>query len=152
MKKIITFLLCVTFISNSCTKDKGKGSVVSTHMDISYQDKSGNDLLNPQTPGYYDASNIHVYKIVNGIKKEINNPMMDSPRDFFIYKEKEDSVYYLRIFLDNPTYLQLNQNTTDTMTCEIDHSNDNLILKKFWVNGKLYWIDIQGLQMITIVK
>ena len=152
MKKISIILISITFFSVSCTKDKGNGMIVSTNMDISYLDKSGNDLLDPNTTGYYSPSNMHVFKIVDGVKKEINNPMMQFPKDFLIYKNDSLKRYFLRIFLDNPTYLQLNQNTTDTMTCEIDNSNGNKILKKFSDNGKLYWDNNLKPQRITIIK
>jgi len=153
MKKILIILVSVTLsLNNSCKKDPVKGAIVSTYMDISYQDKSGNDLLDAKTPGYYSSSNIHVYKMVNGVKTEVNNSMMDSPHDFFIFKEKSDSLSYLRIFLNNPTYLELNKNTIDTITCDIEKTNGNTLLKKFWYNGQLYWDNIAKPQVITIIK
>ncbi len=152
MKKISIILISIALFSNSCTKDKGNGMIVSTNMDISYLDKSGNDLLDPSTPGYYSPNNMHVFKMVDGVKKEVNDPMMQSPKDFLIYKNDSLKRYFLRIFLDNPTYLQLNLNTTDTMICEIDRSNGNKILKKFSYNGVIYWDNIQKEQRITIIK
>jgi hypothetical protein len=152
MKKILIILMGVTLLNNACTKDPGKEALVSTYMDISYLDKSGNDLLNPKTPGYYSVSNIHVYKMVNGVKTEVNNALMDSPHDFQIYKNDSLNRYYLLLYLDNPTYLQLNQNIIDTITCDIEKSNGNTLLKKLWYNRKLCWVDTLGFHLITITK
>jgi hypothetical protein len=121
-------------------------------MEISYQDLAGKDLLDSNTAGYYNVGNFHVFKMVNGVKTEVAHYMMDYPHDFFIFKEETLNKYYIRVFLDNPTYLQLNQNTEDTLTCDIEKSNGNTLLKKFWYNGVLYWDDIRNPQRITIIK
>ncbi|MDP4290532.1 MAG: hypothetical protein Q8908_05575 [Bacteroidota bacterium] len=152
MKKILIVLISATLLNSSCIKDNGKSLTDSTYMEISYQDKSGNDLLNSQTQGYFDASNIHVFKMVDGIKKEVNRPMADYPHDFLIFKDETINRYYIRVFLDNPTYLQLSQNTMDTLTCEIYKSHGNRGIKNFYYNGKLYWDDVSKPQRITIIK
>lgn len=153
MKKNLIILIFITLLlNNACKKEPAKNAIISTYMFISYQDKSGNDLLDSNTPGYYSAGNIHIYKMVNGVKTEVNHPTADSPHDFSIYKDDSLNRYYLLLYLDNPSYLQLNQNTIDTITCDIEQSNGNILLKKFWYNGQLYWNDLANPQRITIIK
>lgn len=154
MKKTLSILilLSLTLLINSCAKNGDKSTLVSTYMEISYQDLAGKDLLDSNTAGYYNVGNFHVFKMVNGVKTEVAHYMMDYPHDFFIFKEETLNKYYIRVFLDNPTYLQLNQNTEDTLTCDIEKSNGNTLLKKFWYNGVLYWDDIRNPQRITIIK
>ena len=152
MKKIFILLLSFTLTNNSCIKDNGNSVYDSTYIEISYQDKSGNDLLDSKTPGFFDVNNFHVFKIFDGVKMEVNHGSADFPQDFLIFKEETLNRYYIRVFLDNPTYLQLNQNTMDTLTCEIYHSHGNSGIKNFYYNGKLYWDDVSKPQRITIIK
>lgn len=154
MKKAlnILILLSLTLLISACTKFSDRSTTVSTFMEISYQDSAGKDLLDPNTPGYYNSANFHVFKMDNGVKTEVAHYMMDYPHDFLIFRHTELNRYYMRIFLDQLTYIQLNQHTEDTLTSEIDYSHGNSLLKKFWYNGKLYWDDIRYPQRITIIK
>ena len=152
MKKILFILLSAILLINACGKDTGKGVLDESYMEISYQDLAGKDLLDSNTAGYYNVGNFHVFKMVNGVKTEVAHYMADYPHDFLIFKEETLNKYYIRVFLDNPTYLQLNQNTEDTLTCDIEKSNGNTLLKKFWYNGKLYWNDNRYPKRITIIK
>jgi hypothetical protein len=111
----------------------------------------GNDLLNPSFQNYFSPSNIHIYSLVNGVKNSINNARMEYPQDYMIYKNDSLNLYFLRVFLASDTLLlQLNQSITDTLTCIIDDSNGNVILKKAWYNGTLIWGG--GYPTVTIVK
>ena len=137
----------------NCKKEPGKGVVVSTYMNITYIDNAGRDLLDPSTPNYFSASGIHVFNFVKGIKKEVYHTNYDLPQNFNIYKSdplKNNSM--MLSFETDTTLLQLNQSTTDTITCIIDKSNGSWILKKVWYNGDLKWDDLMLPQETTIVK
>jgi len=126
--------------------------VVTTSIDIAYNDSFGNDLLNESTQNYFSKNNIHVYTIINGVKTDVYNNMMDYPRDFLIYKNIELNNYFIRFFLESDTVLvQLNQNTTDTIISTVDKSNGNEILRKLWYNGSLKW-EFGVAPVITILK
>jgi hypothetical protein len=141
-------LLCLV----NCKRESAKSTIVSTSIDIAYKDAFGNDLLNVSNQNYFSKDNIHVYTIINGVKTDVYNNMMDYPRDFLIYKNDELNGYFIRFFLESDTVLvQLNQNTTDTIISLIDKSNGNQILRKLWYNGSLKW-EFGVEQVITIVK
>jgi hypothetical protein len=146
----IAFMVIMIFtLCNCVSKEPLMDSAI---MDIAYKDKSGNDLLNSSTQNHYSADNIHIFNVTNGIKKEVYHVTIDDSQPFFIYKEDLLSEYFLRFyFATDTTLLQLNQTTTDTLTCVIDKSNGRL-LKKLWYNGVLKWDDTMSSQMVTIIK
>ena len=76
---------------------------------------------------------------------------MDSPYDYMIYKNSELNQYYIRVFLHDTTYLRLNETEEDTITCTIDYTKGNEILKKLWYNGVLKY-DSPVAHVITIIK
>ena len=153
MKSLL--VLCTTVILLcliNCKRESGKAIVVTTSIDIAYNDSFGNDLLNESTQNYFSKNNIHVYTIINGVKTDVYNNMMDYPRDFLIYKNIELNNYFIRFFLESDTVLvQLNQNTTDTIISTVDKSNGNEILRKLWYNGSLKW-EFGVAPVITILK
>lgn len=151
MKKLLLFLVMVPFLFSNCKKDPKQSVVVSTYIDIAYKDNLGVDLLNPSIANYFSPTNIHVFTLVDGVKKEVNNPMMDYPHDYLIYKNDSLNLYFIRVFLHDTTILQLNQTITDEITCTIDKSNGNEIIRKLWYNGILKW-EYPVAQVITIVK
>lgn len=136
----------------NCNKDSNNNSiVVSTYIDIAYNNYAGNDLLDTSTLNHFIASNIKVFTINNEKKTEINNINMSYPHDFFIYKNDSLKENLLRLFFENDTtLLQLSQNSMDTITVTIDKSNGNTLLNKVWYNGVLKWDG--GYHIITIVK
>lgn len=153
MKKTgIILIIALSLVLFNCKRDSNNSSVVSTHMDISYLDKLGKDLLNPLVSGYFAPGDIHVYTLTGNVKAEVNNERMTYPHDFMIYKNEELNRYFIRFFLEADTVIvKLNESISDTLTCVIDKSNGNQILRKFWYNHKLEWefgID----QKITIIK
>lgn len=150
MKKILLFLSMVPLLFSYCKKENN-GSVVTTYIDIAYKDDGGNDLLNPSNINYYAPSNIHIFTLIDGVKTEVNNPQMANPHDFMIYKNNSLNQYFIRVFLHETTLLQLNQDTTDTLTCTIEKTNNSEVLTKLWYNGTLKW-EVGVPHTITIIK
>ena len=149
MKKIlIAFTALIILSLGSCERIS---PIENAMMEIAYKDKSGNDLLYSSTQNNYSESSIHLFNVVNGVKKEVNTPY-DIPHNFVIFKNEPLNQNFLRIFLEtDTTLLQLDQNTVDTLTCVIDRSRGHE-LKKFWYNGILKWDNIELPPVITIVK
>ncbi len=153
--KIIYIILIVVILSflGSCKKEPYKNAINSMNVDIAYKDNSENDLLDPATPNYFSPDNIHVYNVVNGVKKEVYHPNYDFPNNFIIYRNDDLSSYYLRLFIEADTILlQLNTAVVDTVTSVSEESNGNWHLKKVWYNGVLEWDDIAVPQEFTIVE
>ena len=155
MKNILIIFIVITFLfSMSCNKCGGKATVVDTGVEITYVNNKGEDLLNVATPGHFSADSIHIYNVVKGIKKEVYNSHYDIPRNFVIIKNDSLHKYFLRIFPDvDTTLLELNENTTDTITCEFAKSYcNNQIVTKVWYNGILKWGDMSVPRAFTIIK
>ncbi len=148
---IILILLISSFILSNC-RDKSKDVIVSAEMDINYRNSKGEDLLDTSVYGHFLVNDIHVYNVVNGLKKEVDYPNFTYPHNFFIYKNDSSSEFFLRVFIEtDTTLLQLNQSITDSIVCVIDKSNGNEILRKLWYNKVLKW-EFGAAQLITIVK
>jgi hypothetical protein len=149
MKTIICFsfaiiLLCLI----SCKSDSSNAVVVEKFIDIAFKSKSGNDLLNSETQDYFSPANIHIFLLNNTIKTEVNNPRMQYPNDFMIYKNDSLNLYFIRVFIENDSILlQLNQTITDTITTSFDKN----VLIKLWYNGNLKW-ESGSIQRIVINK
>jgi hypothetical protein len=127
-------------------------TIESAMMEIAFKDKSGNDLLDSTTQNNYSVGSIHLFNVVNGVKKEVNYPNYDFPHNFLIFRNDSLNQNFLRVFFEtDTTLLQLDQNTVDTLTCVIDRSNGH-VLKKFWYNGVLRWDNIMLPPAIIILK
>lgn len=150
---LITFVLIIPLIITNCKKEPSKSVVVTMHVDIAYQNKSGNDLLDSTIQNAFLTKNIHVYNVTKGIKKEVYYPTADYPHNFEIYKQDNLTPFYLRLFLEtDTTLLELNQSITDTITCISERSNGNFLLKKLWYNGVMKWGNDPVPQEFTIIK
>ena len=152
MKTIHIILIVVIFsLLGNCKKGPSKSAYDSMHVDIAYKDKLGNDLLDPTRQNHFSSDSIHVFNVVNGIKKEVYYPNYDAPHNFVIYKNDSLKSYYLKLFLETDiTLLVLNKTITDTVTCTSEKSNGNWILIKAWYNG-VFECD-GGYQTFTIIK
>ncbi len=102
--------------------------------------------------GSFTADSIHLYNVVRGVKKEVNN-RADYPHNFFIYKNEELQKYVLRVFLEvDTTFLELNRHITDTITCVFERSDNHFIIRKVWYNGNVKWDDYAVSREFTIMK
>jgi len=147
MKKIlIAFIALLILPFGSCKKNH---TIESAMIEIAFKDKSGNDLLDSSTQNNYSESSIHLFNVVNGVKKEVNKPY-DIPHNFVIFKNESLNQNFLRVFFEtDTTLLQLDQNMVDTLICLIDRTNGHL-LKRLWYNGEpKYYMNPN---VITIVK
>lgn len=139
-----------------CKKETNRSAVVSSYVDIYFNNNVGKNLLDSTTQNYFSADNIKVYNWVDGVKNEVYDPRMDFPRNFWVIKDTLGN-NCLRVYLNDfregldTTLLELNSKITDTITCEIDKSNGNTLARKIWYNDSLEWA--YGVaQVFTVVK
>ena len=136
-----------------CKKGDSPETEISTHIDISYKNAKGQDLLNPSTSNYYSKDSITLFKIVNGKEIKIFNPFMDVPNDFFIYDDTSKNTYYMRVFLSDSLLVRINSNIVDTISSKIDiYSNGNIIAKEVWYDGKSVWKYEDGYPTFNVQK
>lgn len=144
---LISFLL-----ANSCKLESPNEFVIDNNVDIYYIDSQQEDLLDTAVNGSFTADSIHLYNVVRGVKKEVNN-RADYPHNFFVYRNEELQKYVLRVFLEvDTTYLELNSNITDTITCKFEKSEDSFSIRKVWYNGNVKWEDYAASREFTIMK
>ena len=160
MKTIVTLIILTVFVSCSKNNDDEPQNQhsINRKVEISLKNSNGEDLLDPNNPNAYKAENIKLYYLINGEKQEVFNPNMDYPRNFLIYNH--DPEYRIRIFqndTDNETrpitYVEWNENETDTLQAEFFKTENTIQVIKTWFNGELKWDGSNGQDnFFTIVK
>jgi len=144
---LITVLMAV-----SCRLESSNEVVIDNKVDIYYINSQHEDLLDTAIIGSFRDDSIHLYNVVNGVRKEVNN-RADYPHNFVIYKNEGLRKYVLRVFLEtDTTYLELNSRITDTITCLFDFTGNNFIIRKVWYNGSVKWEDYAVSREFTIMK
>lgn len=156
MRTTLVFAILL-FVMSSCNKDKEGKFNLDAGIEIYVQDKSGNDLLNPSIQNAYKESEIKIYYLIDGVKKEVYYPNYDYPRNFRIIEA--GSKYYMMLSPNGndseeypTTYIQWNESDTDTIKCEFSRTSNSIICTKIWYNGSLAWSDYSNGRIIQIVK
>jgi len=145
-------LLISVLIAGSCKLESPKRVIIDNKVDIYYKNSSNEDLLDTAVTSSFTADSIHLYNVVAGVKKEVNN-RADYPHNFLIYKNEDLQKYVLSVFVEvDTTLLELNRNITDTITCAIEISEENFIIRKVWYNGNLKWDDYAVSREFIIMK
>ncbi|MGD0341308.1 MAG: hypothetical protein ABSA76_06345 [Bacteroidales bacterium] len=142
MKNIsLIFVVLFSLSLSNCIPDV----IVETDVDIGYKNNIGEDLLDTATQNHFSVSSIHVYNVVKDIKNENH--------DLIVYNNESLNQYFLKVFLEfDTTLLKLNELDTDTITCVIDRSHHDTIIRKVWYNGILKWDDRRVPRSFTILK
>ena len=150
-KSLILLMTIITIFLVNCNKDPN--TVVDIDVQIAYKNDMNKDLLDADIQNHFSSDSIHVYNVNNGVKTERFYGNLDSPRLWEIYKDKNTDTNFLIVGVEtDTTLLKLNSHTIDTLTCVIEKSNGNTILKKVWYNGVLKWGDYEVPRIFTIVK
>jgi hypothetical protein len=145
-------LIFSVLIAGGCKLESPNEVLIDNKVDIYYINSRHEDLLDTAVNGSFTTDSIHLYNVLRGVKKEVNN-RADYPHNFYIYKNEELQKYILRVFLEvDTTLLELNRNITDTITCVFERSEDNFIIRKVWYNGNLKWDDYAVSREFTIMK
>jgi hypothetical protein len=146
------FLLILVILAAACKLESPNQVVIDNKVDIYYINSRQDDLLDTAVIAAFAEDSIHLYNVVLGVKEEVNN-RADYPHNFFIYKNEQFNKFGLRVFLEvDTTFLELNRNITDTITCLLDRSENNFIIRKVWYNGILKWEDYATSREFTIMK
>lgn len=164
MKKI--FFLIVICSLMSCTSDnepKTSNYVYNISTDIIVTTNNNEDLLNTDTPNYFDNDAIRIEHLKNnGNYIEFYQPNLDYKYDFMIYNDSGFNVFRLfnqigRDYIINnkiTSVIKWNATKRDTIVTELTETPNNLTKTKVWVNGELKYDMHNGLtpEVITIVK
>lgn len=156
MIRNVIFLTVAILTMTACKKPNGGGIVLDESSDIRLLNPEGQNLLQPTTPNYLKKENIKLYYLVNGQKKEVLNPDLDSPRNFFIFQVGPESKHYsneylIRVFANadgeldetgkekTTTYIEWNPTDIDTLVCLLRKPGKSVFCEKVWYNGVVKW-------------
>jgi hypothetical protein len=163
MGKILILMVVFVLVLTNCKKDKGGRNAVSydVGVGISYRDKSGNDLLDPNSKSGYYEKDIHIYQVTNGVKSEYV-PERNLDQYGNTQKILIDSLHHCYAIgvgflgvrdglIADTVLIELNKNTVDTATAIVNKNSGGIQVMKVWYNGVLKW-ELNDFPLITIVK
>ncbi len=127
----ITLLFLMVLLS--CNPDPGPTNI-DTYVDFRVYNKTGDNLLDPLTSGYYKPEDIRIYFLKDGVKKEAYNPALDAPRNFRIFDNGANQ-NYLRLFPDEGTK---DQETTTTLLLWREGDQDTIKTTMTRIQGSVY--------------
>lgn len=147
MKTASLFFMVVVFVVIAGCSDDNH-TVMDVQIDVLMRSADGADLLNPATPGYYDASDITLYYVKNGIPEVYFEGNLERPHGFYIKQDDVSGKYILDIvpnYSDNEervTLLEIKGVRTDTIkTTIMPNRKNNVTVGKVWLNDDLVWVN-----------
>jgi len=146
MKNLLIILTAITFFA--CDKSNDMETQYAYNFDVGLEfsilNLQNEDLLNPENPNHINEANIKLFYQINGEKQEVYNAEMDNPRGFVIFKH--ENKYRIEVGLNHSetsgnsiTYIQWNDNDTDTIEVAIKRTQYSILQDKIWLNGILIW-------------
>jgi hypothetical protein len=146
------FLFILFLLAGGCKLKSPAEVIIDNNVNIYYINNLQEDLLDTAIRGCFTPDSIHLYNVVHGIKKEVNN-RADYPHNFVVLRNEDIQKNVLIVFLEvDTTYLELNKNITDTIVCAFDRSEDRFIIRKVWYNGNLRWDNYAISREFTVSK
>ena len=79
----------------SCKPVEPSPLFAATNIYLWVRDSQGNNMLDSAIFNYFKESDIRIYYLINGEKKEAFTPSYDAPRDFKIYKNSGNNEYFM---------------------------------------------------------
>jgi hypothetical protein len=144
MKKIIIVLAVFTLFSCNKSNEVEEQFNIYAGIEFSVFNSQNEDLLDTATANHIEASEIKLFYQVDGEIKEVFDANMQNPRNFMIYKHENE--YRIGVSLnhtetsDKPvTYIQWNENDTDTIEVIFNRTPNAIIQDRIWLNGNLIW-------------
>ena len=144
MKKLILILAVFTLFACNKSNEMGKQSDLYEFLEFSVVNSQNEDLLDTSIANHLKASDIKLFYQIDGEIVEVYNADMQFPRNFLIFKHENE--YRIRVFLnytessDKPvTYIQWNENDTDTIEVVYNRTPNSLRQNEIWLNGELVW-------------
>jgi hypothetical protein len=162
MKTNILILAIIFFTTISCNNNndnnKKENYNMQTSIVLNLKNSAGETLFNTEN---YNPENFKIYYEINGQKLEFYMPNYDNPRGFSMGYDQDPILMGMVLntineqVLPSTTYIEWNENETDTITATFLKGDGYFIVNKVWVNGELKpfeVIDNLSDRVITIVK
>lgn len=145
MKKILIILLIVfLYACDSNEENRSYNDIMGDGVDFTVSNAQGVDLLDPKNANHIKESDVKIFYLVNGVKKEVYNGLLVHPRNFSIHKYENEEEYIITVFLNSldqtdktTTYIQWDEKDTDTINATFFKNKDFIFTKDVWFNEKL---------------
>jgi len=144
MKNLLIILIATVLFACSKSNEMEDQYNLNVGLEFSVLNSQNEDLLNPITPNHLDITKIKLFYVINGEKQEVNNPNMDYPRNFRIFKHENE--YRIAVFLNHTetsekpiTYIQWSDNDIDTIEVAIKRTQNSILQDEIWLNGIHVW-------------
>ncbi len=158
MKQIIILVVIVSLFS--CEKNKVD---ITDVCDISYFDKNGKDLLDPNNPESFKETDIDIYYLIDGIKVKQYQENLEYPESFSISDEIRENKHYMRLFLNHQkldannraiTYIKFGNSIEDKIEGEFKtyKNSSSIQVVKIWYNDELMWQNTTSSIWFEIIK
>ncbi|WP_031425994.1 hypothetical protein [Flavimarina sp. Hel_I_48] len=104
----------------------------------------GENLLDPDNPEHFSKDTIKLFYLINGEKQEVYDGNLDSPRNYKIFEVENEYVIgitpnYSETEETPITYIQWDENDTDTLEVSYERKRNAVIQTKIWLNGEQIW-------------
>lgn len=161
MKNLFPNLLVLSLITSSffgCVEEGSEQAIIDNKLDFKVLNESNDDLLDSNTTDAINIDNIKLFYIIDGQLQEVYDPLMDYPKNFFVFNDSGN--YRIRLFLNSDeneelpeTIIQWTENEADTIKAEFKRGLNSLLLKNVWVNGELGEFNTDDFsRTITLIK
>ncbi len=144
MRRLLILLAGIFLFSCDKTDNPEAAAIVDTGIEFSLVNAQNVDLLNPESPNYIDEEGIKIFYVIDGKTKEFYDSDMDAPRNFLIFEH--ENTYRIRVFMNiadtadkTITYIQWNENDTDTIEATFRRFSNGITKEKIWLNGDAIW-------------
>ena len=144
MKNLLIVLVVTLFFACNKSNEMEEQYNLDTSIEFSVYNSQNEDLLDTGNTNHLDVTNIKLFYLINGEKKEVNNPNYDNPRGFRIFKHENE--YRIAVSLNNTetsekpiTYIQWNDNDIDTIEVAIKRTQKSILQDEIWLNGIHVW-------------
>lgn len=152
-------ILLIVFVMFGCKEDntRPEGSSISTHIELSIQNSTGKDLLDPNVLNHFEISQIKIFSLENGEKKLLDdgsNPsLISNERGYYTIHLNTKSSFFATessgVYL---SLIQLSENITDTIKTEWKAGKNYFYNTKMWYNDELRWETDKTEFPIKIIK
>jgi hypothetical protein len=145
MKEFILILTLISLIACSKTDEKIPQVVLDVNFELSVFNSQNEDLLDPSTAYHFDTTEIKLfYREADGEILEVIDPQLDYPRHYRLYKHENEyridvGLNYSCIPDNSISYIQWNENDTDTIEAQFETSDGSVLMRKVWLNGSEIW-------------
>lgn len=143
-KKVLSLIALGLIIFISCKKTSDFSYTKDIKIEILLSDNEGFDLFDPESYTYFNKDSIKIFYIINGVEVEINNTLLDPPRNFYVNYTR--GRFRLQLFPNHDiseefpiTLIKFNQTATDTVRCSYERNSSSITCTKVWYNSNLAW-------------